>query len=479
MEEVKNDLIPKIEKTKSVRLFNTLSRKVEDFKPIDDPNVKMYACGPTVYNFAHVGNLRSYIFEDILKRVLELSGYNVSHVMNVTDVGHLTSDEDSGDDKMELGAARENKTAFEIAEFYFEAFKKDLKRLNIIEPNIFCKASDNIKEQIDFVKILEEKGYTYIVSDGVYFDTSKIDDYGKLSKIDVEGLKAGARIEITEGKKNITDFALWKFSPKDKKRQMEWDSPWGIGFPGWHIECSAMATKYLGEYIDIHCGGIDHIPIHHNNEIAQSESVLGHKWVNYWLHGEFLVLEKDEKMSKSGDNFITIETFIDKGYDPLVYRYYCLNTNYGKALAFSWKAIESAKVAFNKLKAKVIQYKKASLGDEELNLKPLEDFCKACQSDLNIPLGVGIMWDMINDSSISDGNKYLILLEMDKVLGLKFEEMKEEEEVFDDEILRLVNERQEARKAKDFKTSDRIRDELLKMGIALEDKPDGVKIKRI
>ncbi len=479
MEDRDNNIL-KIENTKNIRLFNTLTRNVEKFEPIDEENVKMYTCGPTVYNFAHIGNLRTYIFEDILKRALKASGFKVFHVMNVTDVGHLTSDEDSGDDKMELGAKRENKTAFEIAEFYFNAFLKDLKRLNIYEPDIWCRASDNIKEQIDFIKALEDKGYTYIISDGVYFDTSKVSDYGKLSKLDIKGLRAGARIDVTDGKKNITDFALWKFSPKDKKRQMEWDSPWGTGFPGWHIECSAMATKYLGDHFDIHCGGIDHIPVHHNNEIAQSEIALGHKWVNYWLHGEFLVLEKDEKMSKSSENFMTVDKLIEKGYDPLVYRYYCLNTNYGKALAFSWKALDSASIAFNKLKAKVIEYKRAKLDDNEaLNLKPLEDFYNACQNDLNIPLGVGIMWDMINDNAISNGNKYLILKEMDKILGLKFEEMKEEELTFDDEIIKLVEKRQEARKNKDFKTSDKIRDELLKMGIALEDKPDGVRIKRV
>jgi len=474
-----NETISQIEKTKDVKLYNTLTRTIEKFEPIGDPKVKMYTCGPTVYNFAHIGNLRTYIFEDTLKRVLKASGYDVFHVMNITDVGHLTSDEDTGEDRMELGAKRENKTAFEIADFYFNAFANDLKRLNIEEPDIWCKATDNIKEQIDFIKILEDKGYTYIISDGVYFDTSKVDDYGKLSKLDVKGLRAGARIDITDGKKNITDFALWKFSPKDKKRQMEWDSPWGIGFPGWHVECSTMATKYLGEHIDIHCGGIDHIPVHHNNEIAQSETALGHKWVNFWLHGEFLVLDKEEKMSKSKDNFTTLETLIEKGYDPLVYRYYCLNTNYGKALVFSWKAIDSASIALNKLKSKVIEYKKASLEDEILNLKYLEDFYKTCQNDLNISLGVGIMWDMINDNSISNANKYLILLEMDKILGLKFDTMKEEEQVFDDEIMKLVKERQEARKNKDFKTSDRIRNELLKMGIALEDSKDGVRIKRI
>ncbi len=479
MEETQNLDVLKIERTRDVKLFNTLSRTVERFKPIDENEVKMYACGPTVYNFAHIGNLKTYIFEDILKRVLLASGYDVKHVMNVTDVGHLTSDEDTGEDRMEIGALRENKTAYEIADFYFGEFRKDLKRLNIIEPDIWCKATDNIKEQIDFISSLEEKGYTYIIEDGVYFDTSKVEDYGKLSRLDIKGLQAGARVEISDEKRNITDFALWKFSPKDKRRQMEWDSPWGVGFPGWHIECSAMATKFLGEHIDIHCGGIDHIPVHHNNEIAQSESSLGHKWVNYWLHGEFLVLDKEEKMSKSKDNFTTMNTLIERGYDPLVYRYYCLNAHYTKGLMFSWKAIDSASIAFSKLKSKVIEFKKSTNEVKDIDLKPLKDFYSAAQNDLNVPLGIGIMWDMVNDNSIPPENRYFMLLEMDKVLGFKFSDMKEEELSFDDEILELVNLRQEARKNKDFKTSDRIRDELLQKGIALEDGPSGVKIKKL
>ena len=464
----------------NVKLFNTLSRKVEDFVPIDKSIVKLYTCGPTVYNFSHIGNLRTYIFEDILKRVLKESGYKVFHVMNVTDVGHLTSDQDSGEDKMEIGAERENKSAYDIAEFYFKAFKKDMKRLNITEPDIWSKASQHIKDQIEFVKVLEQKGYTYILSDGVYFDTSKVKDYGKLAQLNIEGLKAGARIEFTAGKKNITDFALWKFSPKDKKRQMEWDSPWGIGFPGWHIECSSMAMKYLGDRIDIHCGGIDHIPIHHTNEIAQSESYLGHKWVNYWMHGEFLMGDKDEKMSKSGDSFLTVDTLINKGYDPLVYRYYCLNAHYRKALAFSFKAIEASDTAFNKLKSKIIELKKSCTEPiEDLNLNYLKDFYAAARNDLNVPMGIGIMWNLINDNNVSDSDKYGALLKMDKILGLGFSEMKEKEEEFSPEILNLVNKRQIARKNRDFKSADYIRDELLNQGIVLEDTAQGVKIKKV
>lgn len=464
----------------NVKLFNTLSRKIEDFTPIEGSKVKLYTCGPTVYNFAHIGNLRTYIFEDILKRVLTESGYKVFHVMNVTDVGHLTSDQDSGEDKMEIGAERENKSAYDIAEFYFQSFKKDLKRLNIAEPDIWSKASQHIKEQIEFVKVLEQKGYTYILTDGVYFDTSKVKDYGKLAQLNIEGLKAGARIEFTEGKKNITDFALWKFSPKDKKRQMEWDSPWGVGFPGWHIECSSMAMEYLGDRIDIHCGGIDHIPIHHTNEIAQSESYLGHKWVNYWMHGEFLMGDKEEKMSKSGDNFLTVDTLIHHGYAPLVYRYYCLNAHYRKALTFSSKAIEAADTAFNKLKSKVIELKKSCpKPKEEINLSYLEDFYAAARNDLNVPLGIGILWNLINDNNVPDPDKYGALLKMDKILGLGFSEMKEKEEEFSPEILDLVSKRQTARKNRDFKTADNIRDELLNQGIILEDTAEGVKIKKV
>jgi len=313
----------------SLKFYNTLTRKLEDFNPLNPPNVGLYTCGPTVYMYAHIGNLRTYIFEDILKRVLLANNYKVNHVMNITDVGHLTSDADTGDDKLEKEAIKENKNAWEIAAFYTAAFQKDLEELNIIPPDIWCKATDHINEQIELVKKLESKGFTYRTDDGIYFDTSKVADYGKLAGLDIEGLRAGIRVEMVAGKKNPTDFALWKFSPTNVKRQMEWDSPWGKGFPGWHIECAAMSMKYLGETFDIHCGGIDHIPVHHTNEIAEAESATGKPFVKYWLHGEFLEL-KEGRMGKSEGNAILVSTLKEKGFDPLSYRYLVLNTHYRK-----------------------------------------------------------------------------------------------------------------------------------------------------
>ena len=314
-----------------LRLYNTLTRAADEFQPIDPPLVRLYTCGPTVYNFAHVGNLRTYVFEDVLKRALtHVGGFNVRHVMNVTDVGHLTSDADQGEDKMALGARREGKTVWQIADFYWQAFRNDIRRLNILEPDVWCKATDHIPEQIELVRTLEAKGFTYVIAgDGVYFDTSKFPAYGRMARLDIAGLQAGARIELAAGKRNATDFALWKFSPTGQQRLMEWPSPWGVGFPGWHIECSAMAIKHLGEYLDIHCGGIDHIQVHHTNEVAQSECALGHKWCNWWMHGEFLTFPKGPggeaaKMSKSSGEFLTLDRLVEKGYDPLAYRYFLL-----------------------------------------------------------------------------------------------------------------------------------------------------------
>jgi len=337
-----------------LKIYNTLTKQKEEFKPIKTGwfrKVGLYTCGPTVYNFAHIGNLRSYIFEDILKRVLKYNGYKVKHVMNITDVGHLTSDADEGEDKMEKGAKREGKTAWEIAEFYTQAFKSNLHDLNIIEPDVWCKATDHIKEQIKLVQKLIDRGFTYETSDGIYFDTTKIDDYGKMANLKNQELQAGVRVDIGE-KRNAHDFALWKWSSPNchpelvsgslPKRQMEWSAFNHIGFPGWHIECSAMSMKYLGEQFDIHCGGIDHIPVHHTNEIAQSESVTGKKpWVKYWMHGEFLLTGSD-KMAKAGDNFLTLQTLKDKNINPLAYRYLLLQTHYRKQLTFSWEALEAA-----------------------------------------------------------------------------------------------------------------------------------------
>ena len=324
----------------------------------------MYTCGPTVYNFQHIGNFRTFLFEDFLKRVLLYNCYDVKHIMNITDVGHLVSDDDEGEDKMETGSAREGKTVWEIAEYYTQFFYDDSNSLNIIPPERYTKATDYIKEQIDMLKCLEEKGYTYAASDGVYFDTSKLTDYGKLAQLDIAGLEEGKRVALSDEKKNKTDFALWKFSPKDQKRQMEWDSPWGKGFPGWHLECSAMSKKYLGDTFDIHCGGIDHIPIHHTNEIAQSEACNGKEYVHYWLHGAFLE-EDSGKMSKSKGEFLTFAFLKNKGYSPLDYRYMCLGTHYRKRLIFSWEILDSAKTALGRIKQKVTELKKADTDSTE------------------------------------------------------------------------------------------------------------------
>ncbi len=316
-----------------LKIYNTLSRKKEIFKPINKNKVGIYTCGPTVYWYQHIGNLKAYLFSDFLKRILMYNGYNVNHVINITDVGHLTSDSDSGDDKIEIAAYKEGKSAKEIADYYFNAYYNDLKKLNVLMPNVWAKATEHIKEQIELINRLEEKGFTYKTSDGIYFDSSKFKDYGKIANLKKENLKAGKRVSLGE-KKNLTDFALWKFSSEPGKRQQEWESPWGIGFPGWHIECSAMSTKYLGQHFDIHTGGEDHIPVHHTNEIAQSEAASGKKFVNYWMHISFLLF-KGEKVSKSKGGLYTLSELEQLGYKPEHYRYLVLQTHYRKPLNFS------------------------------------------------------------------------------------------------------------------------------------------------
>jgi cysteinyl-tRNA synthetase len=459
-----------------------MTRSVAPFETLSAGEVGLYTCGPTVYQYAHIGNLRTYVFEDVLKRVLEEGGYRVRHVMNVTDVGHLVSDADSGEDKMEKSAAKQGKTIHEIADFYWDAFRRDMRLLNIREPDVWCKATDHIAEQIDLVRRLEERGFTYRLDDGIYFDTSQLKDYGRLARLDRDGLMAGARIEMVDGKRSPTDFALWKFSPKDKRRLMEWESPWGVGFPGWHLECSAMSLKYLGERFDIHCGGVDHIPIHHTNEIAQIEGAYGHDWVRWWMHGEFLVLQsKGEegeatKMAKSGENFVTLDTVIGKGIDPIAYRLFCLNAHYRAPLTFTWESLGGCANALDRLRNRVVEIRKGPVGTEAR--AHLDPFFEACADDLNMPRALASLWGVLRDESLSPGDRYATLLAMDRVLGIGVDRMEEKRADLDAEAGDLVRRREEARKRRDFAEADRLRDELLARGYVLEDTPAGTRALR-
>jgi cysteinyl-tRNA synthetase len=464
-------------------LFNTLGRKKQEFTPIEDGKVGVYCCGPTVYNYAHIGNLRAYFFEDILKRVLLYNGYDVTHIVNITDVGHLVSDDDEGEDKMEKGSRREGKTVWEIADYYAETFIKDIQDLNILLPTRWCKATDNIKEQIDLIECLEKKGFTYVTSDGVYFDTAKFPDYGKLALLDIEGLEEGKRISFSDEKKNKTDFALWKFSPGDQKRQMEWKSPWGTGFPGWHIECSAMSMKFFGETFDIHCGGIDHIPIHHTNEIAQAEACTGKPFVRYWLHGEFLIEEKG-KMSKSKEEFLRLPVLINKGYSPMDYRYFLLMTHYRKKIKFSFENLDAARNGLNNLKEIISEVKKISGNDEIQSVKTAEyinKFTECINDDLNVSEGLALLWEVLKNDNLNPGEKLYLINDFDKVLGLKLNEVTAAgTDKVPQEILELVEKRKEAKKLKDFASSDKIRDEIKALGYEILDKKGGeVKIKKI
>ncbi|MFA5071576.1 MAG: cysteine--tRNA ligase [Candidatus Pacearchaeota archaeon] len=459
-----------------LKLYNTLTRKKEEFKPIKEGNVGMYSCGPTVYWYPHVGNMRTYIFSDILKRVLEYNGFNVKHVMNVTDVGHLVNDGDVGEDKIEKEAAKEGKTAKEIANYYWKVFKEDFKKLNIIEPAIWTKATEHIKEQIELIKKLEKKGYTYKTDDGIYFDTSKFKDYGKMARMNTEEMIAGKRTEMRE-KKNKTDFALWKFSETPGLRQQEWDSPWGIGFPGWHIECSAMSMKYLGETFDIHTGGEDHIQIHHPNEIAQSEAATGKKFVNYWLHGFFLNF-RGKKVSKSEGGLYTISELEKQNFNPLSFRYMCLTTYYRKPLNFSLEILESAQNSLNRLRNIIseIKYK-----DEKKNRKNIDaakkQFLEMINDDLNLPKATAFLWEILRDERLSNSEKYELAIDFDKVLGLGLD--KEENVEIPDDVLKIADEREIARKNKDWKKSDELREKIKKKGWQVDDIKEGYKLKKL
>ncbi|MAG50524.1 cysteine--tRNA ligase [archaeon] len=444
-----------------LKIYNTLTRKKEAFKPINAGKVGIYTCGPTVYWYQHIGNLRSYVFSDVLKRVLRYDGYDVKDVINVTDVGHLTSDADTGEDKLEKAAKKEHKKASEIAKFYFDVFAQDLEKLNILKPKVWSWATKHIKEQIELVEKLEKKGYTYKTSDGIYFDTSKFKNYGKLSRKKISGLKAGKRIAMGE-KKNKTDFALWKFSSSQEgKRQQEWNSPWGVGFPGWHVECSAMSMKYLGENFDIHTGGEDHIGVHHENEIAQSEAATGKKFVNYWMHGAFLIL-KGGKMSKSTGKILTISELEEKGFAPLSYRYFNFTAHYRKPLTWSLDGLEKAQDAYKRAKKIIANLK----DDGKTNKKYLDEFEKAIDDDLDMPRAISILWKLLRDKNAR--GKIKTIKKMDSVFGLDLFE-KGKKEIIPDDIKKLAEERAKARKGKNWDKADKLRQEIRKRGWQIKD----------
>jgi cysteinyl-tRNA synthetase len=457
-------------------LYNTLTRRKEVFSPLFPDFVGLYTCGPTVYNFAHIGNLRTFIFEDVLKRVLTYNGFAVKHVMNITDVGHLTGDRDMGEDKLEKGARREGKSAWEIAAFYTRAFQQDIARLNILEPSVWCRATETIAEQIALIRTLEQKGYTYRTRDGLYFDTARFKDYTKLSHQNLEALQEGARVERNPEKRNMTDFALWKFSPPGVQRQMEWDSPWGVGFPGWHIECSAMSMKYLGDHLDIHCGGADHIDVHHTNEIAQSEAATGKPFFNFWMHGAFLNIAGGKKMAKSDENFLTLETtFLKKDINPLAYRYATFQTHYRKPMEYSEESIAAAQNGLRHLYNQVRSLQSASQdAGGGLPADFQAKFREAINDDLNMPRVMAVAQELLK-SSLSDAEKLAGVLDFDRVLGLGLVSL-DQDDSLPEALRKLVDRRQAARAAKNWALSDQLRDEIQAMGYVVQDGRDGMQV---
>lgn len=498
-----------------LRLFNSFGRELSEFRPIDPDNVRVYSCGPTVYNYAHVGNLRAYVFVDTLRRTLEWKGYNVTHVVNITDVGHLTSDADEGDDKMEMAAQKQQRTVWDIAAHYTQAFQTDLARLNVMPPSVWSKATDHIQEMIDFARRLESRGITYTLDDGVYFDTSKVPEYGKLGLLDLEGQEAGKRVAGPGGKRNPSDFAVWRFSPADSKRLMEWHTPWGVGAPGWHLECSVMSIKYLGKQFDIHTGGVDHRQVHHCNEIAQNQGYTcsEHPGANWWMHNEFLTMRsdgaEDEKMSKSKGNFLTLQSLVDAGIHPMAYRLFLLTASYRSNLEFSWEALAGARSHLRRLLLKVERLK-AEVGSpdwlriaaeakyqsggsfryireavaEGLSAKAaayVDALDAAVSEDLHTPAALADLGKMLDDKKLSAEEHLRLAALYDLVLGLNLLTLAPADlalrpahaEITEDEIESLIVARTEARKGKDFAAADQIRDRLLAAGVEIKDGPQG------
>lgn len=462
-----------------MQIYNTLTKKKEIFKPIDEKQVGMYTCGPTVYHYAHIGNLRSYIMEDVLEKELRYEGYNVKRVMNITDVGHLSSDADTGEDKMLKGAKREHKRVLEIAKFYTDAFFSDCNKLNIKRPDVVEPATNCIDEFIKMISGLLEKGYAYIAGGNVYFDTSKLDKYYTLSSHNEDDLMVGVRddVDVDENKRNKTDFVLWFTKSKFDDQELKWDSPWGVGYPGWHIECSCISMKHLGENLDLHCGGIDNIFPHHTNEIAQSEAYIGHKWCNYWFHVHHLN-DKQGKMSKSKGDFLTVSLLEEKGYNPLVYRMFCLQSHYRKPLQFSYEVLDSVAAGYKKLKNRIAKLDKEGTVNEAKAAEYKKKFIEIVGNDLNTASGITLIYDLLKDD-VNDATKRYIIEDFDKVLSLDLleNENAQESSDVDSEMEQYINEmiskRAEAKKAKDFATADAIREELAAKGIVLKDTREG------
>ena len=466
-----------------MRIYNSLTRKIEEFKPISPPNVGIYSCGPTVYDTAHVGNFRTYTLHDVLHRTLEFLGYKVKFVSNITDVGHLVSDADEGEDKLEKGARREGLTAWEIAKKYTEEFFEHEKSLNILPPDVRCRATQYIDEQIKLVKRLEEKGFTYRISDGIYFDTSKMPNYGELIRLDKSAIREGARVEKNPEKKDPTDFALWKFSPKDKKRDMEWDSPWGRGFPGWHIECSAMSMKHLGEQFDIHVGGTDIKSTHHVNEIAQSEAATGKKpFAKYWVHGELLMVDGG-RMGKSLGNMYTLDDVEKKGFEPLALRYLYLTAHYRDPLNFTWESLEAAQNGLNNLRSQISGLKSQkgrtalSVEKDDKIERYREQFLEAISDDLDMPKALATLWAVLK-SNIPSEDKYGLALSFDEVLGLSLSQIPSTKIQVPENIKLLIKKREDLRKEGKFEEADEVRKQIESRGFVIEDTSMGPKVRQ-